>query len=142
VAFTSAHPCPIPATSTDIFVIRTLASFISRRSAALLASAVFALWELRYETANEQACESAEEKSTVDEDLTTPPHTKVAFNGSVIEHYPGYLAKCQNHLATLVAGADNLVLAAGSIDLVPAIESSIIGAAVALGCALAEGEAA
>ncbi|KAI3320219.1 hexokinase-1 [Xylariaceae sp. AK1471] len=141
VTFTSAHPCPVPATPTDISVIRTLASFISRRSAALLASAVFALWELRYETATEQACESAEEKSTVEEDLTAPPHTKVAFNGSVIEHYPGYLAKCQNHIATLVASAENSVLAAGSIDLVPAVESSIIGAAVALSCALAEGRA-
>ncbi|KAI0506041.1 hexokinase-1 [Xylaria bambusicola] len=143
LAFTSAHPCPIPATPADIGAIRTLASFISRRSAALLGAAVFSLWELRYETAAEQACE--EEKpvasaTTAEEDLATPPHTKVAFNGSVIEHYPGYLGRCQAHITGLVAGAGNPVLAAGSIDLVPAVESSIIGAAVALGCALAEGQ--
>jgi hexokinase len=80
--------------------------------------------------------------ATVVEDLATPPHTKVAFNGSVIEHYPGYLAKCQNHIATLVASTENPILAAGSIDLVPAVESSIIGAAVALGCVLGEEQAA
>ncbi|KAI0540271.1 hexokinase-1 [Xylaria digitata] len=142
VAFTSAHPCPIPATPTDISVIRTLASFISRRSAALLGAAVYSLWELRYEMEIERVCEDAEEKPAAEEDLTAPPHTKVAFNGSVIEHYPGYLAKCQNHIATLISGAENPVLAAGSIDLVPAIESSIIGAAVALGCALDERQAA
>ncbi len=142
VAFTSAHPCPVPATPADISAIRTLASFISRRSAALLGAAVFSLWELRYEAAMEQVCEDAEEKPATEEDLTAPPHTKVAFNGSVIEHYPGYLARCQNHITTLISGAENPVLAAGSIDLVPAVESSIIGAAVALGCALAEGQAA
>ncbi|KAI8631068.1 hexokinase-1 [Xylariaceae sp. FL1651] len=140
IAFTSAHPCPIPATPADISVIRTLASFISRRSAALLGAAVFALWELRYETATEQSCAIAEEKQTIVEDVAAPPHTKVAFNGSVIEHYPGYLAKCQNHITTLVTGAEDPVLAAGSIELVPARESSILGAAIALGCALAERE--
>ncbi|GAW13893.1 hypothetical protein ANO14919_032840 [Xylariales sp. No.14919] len=142
VAFTSAHPSPIPATPADISVIRTLASFISRRSAALLGAAVFSLWELRYETTAEQVCEDAEEKPAVEEDPTTPPHTTVAFNGSVIEHYPGYLAKCQNHITALISGAEDPILAAGSINLVPAVESSIIGAAVALGCVLAEGQAA
>ncbi|KAI0184830.1 hexokinase-1 [Xylaria flabelliformis] len=142
VAFTSAHPCPIPATPADISAIRTLAYCISRRSAALLAAAVFSLWELRYETAIEQVCEDAGEKPADEEDLTASPHTKVAFTGSVIEHYPGYLAQCQDHIAALVAGAENPILAAGSIDLVPAVESSITGAAVALGCALAEGQAA
>lgn len=138
LAFTSAHPCPIPATPSDISAIRTLASFISRRSAALLGAAVFSLWELRYEAAIEQACKGGDEKPVVEEDLSAPPHTKVAFTGSVIEHYPGYLAKCQNHITTLISGAKNPILAAGSIDLVPAVESSIIGAAVALGCALSE----
>ncbi|KAI0443466.1 hexokinase-1 [Xylaria telfairii] len=142
VAFTSAHPCPIPATPADISAIRALAFFISRRSAALLGAAVFSLWELRYETTLEQACEDTEEKPMIEEDLSRPPHTKVAFTGSVIEHYPGYLAQCQDYIATLVSGAENSVLAAGSIDLVPAVESSIIGAAVALGCAVAEGQAA
>ncbi|KAI1175919.1 hexokinase-1 [Nemania sp. FL0916] len=142
VAFTSAHPCPIPATPADISVIRGLASFISRRSAALLGAAVFSLWELRHETALEQACSTQPQEKLAVEDLASPPHTKVAFTGSVIEHYPGYLARCQTHIASLVAGAENPILAAGSIDLVPAVESSIIGAAVALGCALNEGQVA
>ncbi|KAI1822062.1 hexokinase-1 [Xylaria intraflava] len=145
VAFTSAHPCPIPATPSDIAVIRTLASFISRRSAALLGAAVFSLWELRYETATaEKSRTSAEEKPAGEDedDLAASPRTKVAFNGSVIEHYPDFLPKCQTYISTLIAGAENPVLATGSIDLVPAVESSIIGAAVALSCALAEDPAA
>ncbi|KAI1815935.1 hexokinase-1 [Poronia punctata] len=144
IAFTSAHPCPIPATTEDISTIRALASFISRRSAALLGAAVFALWELRYETSTEQVRDSTGEETEagLDEDLTASPHTKVAFNGSVIEHYPGYLARCQKHIMTLVAGAKDPILARGSIELVPTVESSITGAAVALGCALGESQAA
>ncbi|KAI0201554.1 hexokinase-1 [Astrocystis sublimbata] len=143
IAFTSAHPCPIPATPADIAAIRTLAHCISRRSAALLGASVFSLWELRHESTIEQVREDDDEKPALgEENLTAPPLTKVAFTGSVIEHYPGYLTKCQDYIAALVAGAENPVLAAGSIELVPAIESSIIGAAVALGCAVHEGQAA
>ncbi|KAI0408412.1 hexokinase-1 [Xylaria palmicola] len=159
VAFTSAHPCPVPATPADIAAIRTLASFISRRSAALLGAAVFSLWQLRHETALEQVsrCEeneeaeddavaaAAAEKPAIkesEEDLAAPPRTKVAITGFVIEHYPGYLARCQGHITALVTGAQDSVLAAGSIELVPAVESSLIGAAVALSCALAEQGAA
>ncbi|KAI1434781.1 hexokinase-1 [Xylaria sp. CBS 124048] len=136
VAFTSAHPCPIPATPADISVIRTLASFISRRAAALLGASVFSLWELRYEAAISAAAEQGEKPTT------ESPRTKVAFNGSVIEHYPDFLNKCQTYINGLIAGAEDPVLAAGSIELVPALESSLIGAAVALSCALEEGQAA
>ncbi|KAI1260212.1 hexokinase-1 [Xylariaceae sp. FL1019] len=134
--FTSAHDCPVPATHADIAAICKIAWCVSQRSAALLAACVFSLWELRYEATAEDALE--EKTSALIEDITTPPHTKVAFNGSVIEHYPGYLANCQNHIQMLVSGAENPVLASGSLELVAATESSIIGAAVALGCAVAE----
>jgi hexokinase len=55
----------------------------------------------------------------------------VAFNGSVIENYPGYLANCQSYINDLATanGADH-----GLLDLVAAKESSILGAAVALAC--------
>ncbi|KAI2633463.1 hexokinase-1 [Xylaria nigripes] len=141
VAFTTAHPCSIPVTISDISTIRSLASFISCRAAALLSAAVFSLWELRYETtteATEQSRDSSDEKPAVEDDSTTLLRAKVAFNGSVIEHYPDFLPKCQNYINTLISGSENAVLTTGSIDLVPALESSIIGAAVALSCAIAE----
>lgn len=103
-------------------VLSTLASLVTRRSAALLAASVFALWELRHET-------EAEAGFTDDND-NDDNDTKVAFNGSVIEHYPGYRARCQAHLDDLVATSPH----PGHIELVPALESSILGAAVALAC--------
>ena len=56
----------------------------------------------------------------------------VAFNGSVIENYPGYLSSCQRYVDQLVESKgckEN-----GNIELVPAKDSSIIGAAVASAC--------
>ncbi|GJC96641.1 hexokinase [Colletotrichum higginsianum] len=52
--------------------------------------------------------------------------TMVAYNGSVIEYYPGYLAMCQGYVDALVNRKDR------SISLVPAKESSLLGAGVAL----------
>ena len=56
----------------------------------------------------------------------------ISFNGSVIENYPGYLRNCQKYINELVAGKG--VPELGSIELVPAKESSLQGAAVALAC--------
>ncbi|KAK8120989.1 hypothetical protein PG999_005109 [Apiospora kogelbergensis] len=128
--FAATHPSTVKPTVSDLTAIRTLASFISRRSAAILAASVFSLWEtpgmrLRHhpllvaETAAEHALE----------------RTKVAFNGSVIEHYPAYQAHCQRYIDALVGGQSRH---RGAIELVPALESSILGAAVALACT--EGE--
>lgn len=58
------------------------------------------------------------------------PKTKVAYNGSVIERYPGYRENCQAYIKELVSGSEY----SGQIELVPALESSILGAAVALAC--------
>lgn len=68
--------------------------------------------------------------------------TVVAFNGSVIENYPGYLASCQRYLNQLIQGGKGLLFQGDKelseyprIELVPAKESSLLGAAVALACA-------
>ncbi|KAI1079970.1 hexokinase [Whalleya microplaca] len=129
--FTTHHPSTIPPTVSDMRAIRTLAGLISRRSAALLAASVFSLWDLRHETEDENlnADTSVEEKEAEAEH--TLERTKVAFNGSVIEHYPAYRTTCQQYLDGLVAGSAY----PGAIDLVPALESSILGAAVALASA-------
>lgn len=56
----------------------------------------------------------------------------MAFNGSVIENYPGYLDGCQRYIKELLQGNESTK--ARSIELVPAKESSLTGAAVALAC--------
>lgn len=58
--------------------------------------------------------------------------TTVAFNGSVIENYPGYLSSCQKYLDDLVADQKSENDAQGTVQLVSAKESSLLGAAVAL----------
>lgn len=62
----------------------------------------------------------------------------VAFNGSVIEHYPNYLQNCQGYIDSLALSSAKGK--AGTIRLVGAKESSLLGAAVALAC-LEEGKA-
>lgn len=141
--FASIHPSPIQPTVADISAIRALASLVSRRSAALLAASVFSLWELRHETQAEYIESVAEAKAVSGADThfvaeaaveNALLRTKVAFNGSVIERYPGYLSNCQQYINELVSTSAH----AGAVDLVPALESSILGAAVALACVRAE----
>lgn len=111
----------------------------------LLAACVYALWELRHETDAEylqmQAASeppasppTAARRASFVADAkteTTLPQTKVAYNGSVIERYPKYRENCQRYIDGLVAESEHI----GQIELVPALESSILGAAVALACA-------
>ena len=140
--------------------IRDLASLISRRSAALMAGALFALWELRHETEAEAAAAHVEVATKKNNDNVikafenggvvvsvteaqdeehhqqqqqeqAPQRTKVAFNGSVMERYPGYRVRCQGYLDALVARSGR----PGFVDLVPAVESSLLGAAIALASA-------
>ncbi|KAI1656318.1 hexokinase [Daldinia decipiens] len=143
--FTTHHPSTTSPTLSDITAIRTFATYISRRSAALLAASVFSLWELRHETEAELAAASPKPTPSNDSAVVLPSpsideelkevevSTKVAFNGSVIEHYPQYRATCQRYIDDLVLHSEHV----GSVDLVPTVESSIIGAAVALACATA-----
>ncbi|KAI5861367.1 hexokinase [Durotheca rogersii] len=145
--WTTHHPSSAGRpTLADISAIRTLATFISRRSAALLAASVFSLWELRQETEAEYVAsaatgppknDSAVALSSIDgskEEEAT--NTKVAFNGSVIEHYPLYRDACQRYINDLMSRSGH----PGSVDLVPAHESSILGAAIALACATPSAE--
>ncbi|ORY61325.1 uncharacterized protein BCR38DRAFT_347776 [Pseudomassariella vexata] len=133
--FATMHPSTVKPTVADMAAIRTLASHVSRRSSALLAASVFALWELRHETEAEytQSMPSANTKVQFVVEAEAEhalPRTKVAFNGSVIERYPQYRENCQQYIDSLVSESPH----PGAVDLVPALESSILGAAVALAC--------
>ncbi|WYZ37793.1 hypothetical protein EsH8_II_001299 [Colletotrichum jinshuiense] len=122
--FVAQHPSSHTPTASDMSALRTLASLVSRRSAAIIAACIHAIWSLRLEGLNEEmpdetSPERAEEESAL-------VRTMVAYNGSVIECYPGYLATCQGYVDALVDSKDR------GIDLVLAKESSLLGAGVAL----------
>lgn len=58
-------------------------------------------------------------------------HTVIAYNGSVLENYPGFRKNTQKYIDRLIeaSGAKN-----GTVELVYAEESSLLGAAVAVAC--------
>lgn len=114
--------------------IKAIASFVSVRSSALIASAVYALWDIRQEGDQKLLTtlpETSPLRTVVEEDLNMEK-TTVAFNGSVIEQYPGYLASCQRYISELMESKPSSENK--SIELVSAKESSLTGAAVALAC--------
>ncbi|KAH6894381.1 hypothetical protein B0T10DRAFT_558517 [Thelonectria olida] len=131
--FSVRHPSPHTPTLSDLSFLRQLASFVSMRSSALVATSVYAFWKLRAD-AQVEFVEALPESSPLrsqavaDRDLE---QTTVAFNGSVIENYPGYLQSCQQYLDGLVATHKN-ENGSRNVQLVGAKESSLMGAAVAL----------
>jgi len=115
--FTSRHPSTYTPTTTDIHALRQIAFLVTQRAAGVVAAGVHALWSLRNEAQTTTAFDQQ--------------HTIVAYNGSVIEHYPGFKETCQQHLDDLAkaSGAET-----GVIELMYAEESSLLGAAVAVAC--------
>jgi hexokinase len=143
--FTTRHPSPAPPSPADLSFLRTLSSLIARRSASLVGASVFALWELKAEAEREQLSSTKSSSAAVAElQLISDAKTTVAFNGSVIENYPGYRTHLQGYIDELVAdaaaegrgkeGSNSSSSSKGSIALVEARESSLLGAAVALAC--------
>lgn len=113
--FLQAHPLRSAPRTRDLEFIRDIASLISRRAAAYLATAMHALWRVRTEV----------------EGLQSAAGVTIACNGTIIEKYPGYRERCQRHLDDLCeqSGASR-----GAVALSMAPESSIFGAAVAVAC--------
>ncbi len=118
--------------------IRSLASFVSVRSSALVATCLYTLWDARLEGEQsflETLSQESPLRQQVEADMKLDK-TTVAFNGSVIENYPGYLEGCQRYIQELLETRG--YAKTRSIELVPAKESSLLGAAVALACIGAE----
>jgi len=69
--------------------------------------------------------EAREKHESVDE------HTVMACSGSVIQYYPDYRDSCQKFLDALIERSNGK---AGCLELTTAVESSILGAAVAVAC--------
>ena len=100
-----------------------------------MAASVYTLWDLRAQSEQELAAGFPPGSEAADEALAEArlDRTVVAFNGSVIEQYPRYRANCQAYVDRLIAEGSP-ERSAASVELVEAKESSLIGAAVALGC--------
>jgi len=109
--------------------LRSLSSRISRRSSAIVAASIAALWQLKGEAEQEYKLSLGENSpfvGRIDTEIALD-RMVVAFNGSVIEQYPGYRSNCQRYI-------DELVGQEGIVSLVAAKESSLLGAAVSLAC--------
>ncbi|CAK7214942.1 N-acetylglucosamine kinase 1 [Sporothrix bragantina] len=136
--FHKNHPSAsgTPPTLDDVRAVCTLASMIAQRSAAIVGASVYALWALKAETEQEYIEASLVQAHTDNaraELAIVQARTVVAFNGSVIERYPQYLEQCQAVINSLAATKPSAEVNS-TIDLVPAKESSLLGAAVALAC--------
>lgn len=128
--FTQHHPSTRAPSHSDLILVKRLSAVIAARSAALVAAAIYALWSLRRECASEVSCQT--DVSRTEHELA---HTVVAYNGGVIEMYPGYRDACQQFLDQLV----NMHGEAGGgpkVELVAAAESSLLGAAISAACKL------
>lgn len=130
--FSTRHPSSHVPTTSDLSALRSLASFISTRSSAIIATCVYTLWDVRRESQQTYIATqppSSPQRQAAEADLDVGK-TMVAFNGSVIEQYPNYLTNCQRYIDELVEGNGG----GEGIELVPAKESSLLGAAVASAC--------
>ncbi|KJZ76925.1 hypothetical protein HIM_03802 [Hirsutella minnesotensis 3608] len=133
-AFSERHPSSHEPTTSDMLAVKAIASFVSTRSSAIVATCVYTLWRCRLEA--EKAFistlpDTSAERVLAEADLQLET-TTVAFNGGVIEKYPGYLDTCQRYINDLVQSKSSTE--PRSICLVPAKESSLMGAAVAIAC--------
>ncbi|KAH6707714.1 hypothetical protein DL95DRAFT_38680 [Leptodontidium sp. 2 PMI_412] len=120
--FLLRHPTPSPPTHADMQALRTISSAVTYRASGVIAAGVHGLWQLR----NDAEAIRAEASS----------HTLVAYNGSVMENYPSFKENCQQHLDALVEASGGQ---AGTVELIYAEESSLLGAAVAGAVASLEG---
>ncbi|CZT07904.1 probable hexokinase-1 [Rhynchosporium agropyri] len=116
--FSSRHPTSSPLTHGDIQALRCISSALTYRASGVIAAGVHALWQLRNDAEGIRAEDSS--------------HTLVAYNGSVMENYPNFKENCQQQLDGLVEAIGGR---AGTVELMYAEESSLLGAAVA--CAVA-----
>ncbi|KAL1842245.1 hypothetical protein VTJ49DRAFT_5723 [Mycothermus thermophilus] len=129
-AFTTRHPSPSPynPTTADMRFLRALASLIARRSASIIAASLVALWELKADaerslvadlglstfTSSPQQPQQTQSSRTVrfasaaEAELNLARHgtITVAYNGSVVESYPGYRGWLQGFVDGLVAEAE------------------------------------
>lgn len=134
------HTFPNLPSVEDLRFLRRICQTVSRRAAGYLATAIHSMWCLRNEvefpatpTTGSLDKESPEVTVIESED---PGTISIACDGTVINKYPGFQDTCQSYLNQLTAETHPGSRCA--IQLNPAPESAILGAAVAVAVALAE----
>jgi hexokinase len=148
-AFLEAHPIAnvastLPTSTTasspstaDWRFVRSITRLVTHRAAAYLATALHALWRIRTQSEDDfqQSVDAQADNESVKSSSTSAKsrtsadqHISVACHGTIAEQYPGYRDRCQRYLDDLCGAAP------GTVTLAVAPESSIFGAAVAVGC--------
>jgi hexokinase len=107
----------MPPSKTDIDFVRRVASLVTRRASAILAAGIHSLWQLRNDAEGI--------------DPEDAPDMAISYNGSVLERYPLFKENCQRHLNGLIKESGGRT---GALELIPAEESSLLGAAVSVAC--------
>lgn len=102
----------------DLSFLRSIAQSITCRASTYLATALHALWVVR--------CEAEGLRPTTDQSRVS-----VACAGSIVEKYPGYRQRAQRVLDELCGVGE---CEEGYVRLGCSGESSVVGAAVAVGC--------
>nr|KMM69884.1 hexokinase-1 [Coccidioides posadasii RMSCC 3488] len=162
------HQFRVPPTPADLAFLKRVTHCVSQRAAAYLATAIHGLWCLRNES--ETPIFPATPESTNDEEILKIPanectkdpiplQVNIACDGSVINKYPNFRARCQVYLNQLTFDsktsetshmmldsaiaskkASSRVEQLRSITLDLAPEGGIIGAAVAVAVAVPDDE--
>lgn len=130
----------------DLRFLRRVCQTVSQRAAGYLATAIHSMWCLRNEVEFPHtlaASAKANGQVTVFESEDQSRSLSIACDGSVINKYPGFRDRCQNHLKQLTKETNTLLgiedsATAPYISLEFAPESAILGAAVGVAVAVAE----
>lgn len=137
------HTFPSYPSVEDLRFLRRISQFVSRRSAGYLATAIHSMWCLSNEVEypnkpNPDLLAKEAPEVTVVESEDSDQNLTIACDGTVINKYPGFRDICQKYLDQLAEQSHSST--SSPIRLVPAHESAILGAAVAVAVAVAEND--
>lgn len=134
------HTFPNYPSVEDLRFLRRVCQFVSRRSAAYLATAIHSMWCLSNEVENPNGTNTETLKEspevTVVESDDSDKNLSIACDGTVINKYPGFRDTCQTYLDQMAQQSHPS--STSPIRLEAAHESAILGAAVAVAVAVAE----
>lgn len=135
------HTFPSYPSVKDLRFLRHICQTVSRRAAGYLATAIYSMWCLRNEVElpSSSVAKAVVKESpgvTIVESEDSSKNLSIACDGTVINKYPGFRARCQDYLNQLI---EQTHPGSGAcIRLDPAPESAILGAAVAVAVAVAQ----
>lgn len=115
--FQERHPSSSPPLYSDMYFIRQVTRSVSRRSSAYFTAGLHALSSLLEDM---RGLESLHDRAN---------HVGIGCDGSVINKYPGYMARCQDLMDQLIGLEGGRVRR--RVLLEKTIDSAVVGAGVA-----------